>query len=165
MAEIHHTTPEQKDQTIEAVLEGLRRGLPEYKAAENAGIAYPTWWLWRQKMPGLTERAAEAKRSRIPLIEDALYKAALKGSVTACLVILEKEDPGWRQRAKDLTPQQNVLILDGTAAKMFGMMPQEKKQKFLGSLKVAGLLPERVIEIGQSENANGGTNGDGAGHP
>lgn len=151
-----------RSEAIETVLESLRKGTTEYAAAENAGVSFVTWWRWRQEMPGLTERAADAKRARIPLIEDALYKAALKGSVTACLTILEKEDPEWRQRAKDLRPQQNVLILNGAAGNIVAMMNPEAKQKFLGALHIAGLIPEQVIDVTPSQNGHSNGNGNGA---
>lgn len=144
--EIHHS-PEQREKVIEKVLLNLRRGLPEYGAAEAAGISFVTWWRWRQEIPGLTERGIEAKRSRIPLLEDALYKAALKGKVSAILALLEKEDKGWRDRAKDLTPQNPTFVFSGGAAALVGMLSPEKREKLLGAMITSGLLPEHVKEI------------------
>jgi hypothetical protein len=153
-------TPEQRDAAIETVLEGLRKGLPEYNAAEAAGISYPTWWRWRQEMPGLTERAYEAKRARIPLLEDALWKAALKGKVSAIMAWLEKEDAGWRNRAKDLTPQQNVMVFNGNAAAMIALLDPLKREKLRIAMVAAGLLPGSVKQIGTNGHVNG-TNGNG----
>lgn len=162
MAQGKGFTQEERSQVIEAVLEGLRKGMPEYAAAEAAGCGFVTLWRWQKEMPGLRERMNEAKLARVPLWEDALHKAALKGSVTACLALLEKYDPEWRDRAKDLRPQQNVLVLNGGVGQMISMMKPEAKQKFLGALHVAGLLPDHVIDVSPGMNGNGAhSNGNG----
>lgn len=153
----------ERAEAIETILTELRSGAPEYNAAAKAGITFATLWNWKQEVPGLQERVEEAKRSRIILWEDALHKQALKGSVTAILALLEKNDPGWRNRARDLRPQQNVLVLNGSAGQMIGMLGPESKQKFLSALHVAGLLPGHVIDVKPSQNghSNGATNGNG----
>lgn len=146
-------TDEEKAAIIEQVLDKLRTGAPEYNAAESAGITFNTWFNWRDTIPGLRERTKEAKRCRIILWEDALHKAALKGSVTAILALLEKEDKGWRDRAKDLTPQHPTFVFNGNAAVMIKMLEPEKRQKLLVSMIGLGLLPETVEEIGANGSA------------
>lgn len=163
-----------RTECIERILENLRRGLPEYAAAEQGGASYPTYFNWKKSDPGFAERIKAAKLARIPLIEDALYKIALKGSVTACLAILEKEDKDWRDRAKDLAPQQTVFNFNGKSAVMIGMLTPEKRQKLVSGLVTAGLLPQGVIDIAAAQdpqdksktNGNGshGANGNGAHH-
>lgn len=155
----------ERDPMIEKVLEGLRKGLPEYAAAEAAGCSYPTWFRWQDEDPTLKLRKVEAKRYRIPLIEDALYKAALKGSVQACLAILEKEDIDWRNRAKELAPQQQTFVFTGGAAALLSLLPGEKRQKLLTAMVSQGLLPETVVDIGSNQPKIGnGDEGNGAGH-
>lgn len=155
----------ERAEAIETVLAELRTGAPEYNAAQKAGITFATLWNWKQEIPGLKERIEEAKRSRIILWEDALHKQALKGSVTAILALLEKNDQGWRNRAKDIAPKHNTLILNGGVGQMISMLSPEKKQKLLGAMHVAGLLPDHVIDIKASENGhlngNGASNGNG----
>lgn len=172
MAQGKPFTEEERSQAIEVVIDGLRKGMPEYAAAEAAGCGFVTWWKWQKDMPGLRERAREAKLARVPLWEDALHKAALKGSVSACLALLEKHDPEWKDRAKDLRPQQNVLVVNGGIGQMISTMEAEKKQKLMGALHMAGLLPDHVIDVKPSTNghsngngsngSNGATNGNGA---
>lgn len=161
MSQGQEFTQEERSRIIEATLENLRKGLPEYKACVDAGASYPTWFRWREQIPGLTERAKEAKRGRLPLVEDALYKAALSGKVLACLAILEKDDPEWRDRAKELTPKNPVFVFQGGASQMFSMMNPDTRQKFIGALKVAGLLPEGVV-IDQPPSEKGVSDGNGA---
>lgn len=169
MAQGKPFTEEERSQAIEVVMDGLRKGMPEYAAAEAAGCGFVTWWRWQKEMPVLRERAREAKLARVPMWEDALHKAALKGSVSACLALLEKYDPEWKDRAKDLRPQQNVLVLNGGVGQMIGMMNAAAKQKLIGALHMSGMLPDHVIEVKPSENghsngssSNGATNGNGA---
>lgn len=142
---IHTDTLEQRLEIIEKVLDGIREGLPEYQAAKNAGISFPTWFRWRKETPGLELRQSQAKQYRIPLIVDALYKAALKGSVMACLAILEKEDPDWHRNARDLSGAAAMEKLAGTtAAALIASMSPEKRQKVLtiiSSMKQIGAPP------------------------
>lgn len=156
-----------REAVIEKILESLAGGAPEYAAAKLAGIEFMTLWRWKKEIPGLAERIYEAKLVRVSLLEERLYKGAMsdKLCVSAILALLEKYDKGWRDRAKDLGPQQNVLVLNGDAGQIIGQMDPKKRQKFLGALHVAGLLPDHVVDVKQSENghSNGnGANGNGA---
>lgn len=152
--EIHYK-PEERAPVIERVLDALRSGLTEYKSAEAGGISYPTWFRWREQIPGLKERIHEAKLARIPLLEDALYKLALKGSYSAIMAILEKEDADWRNRAIDLKPTNPTFIFEGGASALLAKMKPETRKKFLGSLQANGLLPESVIDIKAEPQNNG----------
>lgn len=160
-----------REAVIEKIIESLSAGAPEYTAAKLAGIEFMTLWRWKKEIPGLAERIHEAKLVRVPLLEERLYKGAMseKLHVTAILALLEKYDKGWRDRAKDIAPSQNVLVLNGEVGHMIGKMDSSKKQKFIGALHMAGLLPDHVIDVIPSENghsngngSNGATNGNGA---
>lgn len=150
---------------IEKILTALKEGQPEYSACGAGGVSYSAWYDWKRDTPGLQERVVEARRARITLVEDALFKTAIKGSVQAQLAFLERYDAEWRDRLKDSAGK--TLVLDGTAAVMLSMMDPAKKQKFIGALHVAGLLPETVLDIQPSTNGhsngnsftNGSTNG------
>ena len=152
----------EEDKAIEQILTALTEGQPEYQACQAGGIKYPTWWEWKQRFAGLQERVDLARRARMPLLEDSIYKAAMKGDWRAAVVYLEKHDKGWRDRLKDSAG--GTVVVDGTAAMILSMMPQDKRQKFLGALGVAGLLPQPVIEAGPSMNGHSNGNGNGSAH-
>lgn len=155
-------TPEEQNEIIERTLENLRKGMPEYAAAETAGASYPTWFRWREALPGLDARIAEAKRGRIVMYEDALHKAALKGSVTACLTLLRKHSKEWRElidgSVAPANPAMEMLAGVGVAA-MVAMLPEEKRVKLKQAMYREGLL---ALPPG-SMNGNG-SNGQGPGH-
>ncbi len=158
-------TAQEKDNIIEKVLEGLRNGLPEYKAAVDGGASYPTWWRWRQEIPGLNERTTEAKRGRIVLLEDALYKAALKGSVTAALTLLRKESKEWRELIDgQIVPAAgNQAALAGAAAAgasaVLMMLSGEKRLRLKKAMYADGML---ALPQPGTNGTNG--NGNGTGH-
>lgn len=150
-------TEEERLEIIEKTLDNLRHGLPEYKAAVDAGASFETWFRWRESIPGLIERTKDAKRGRVPLIEDALYKAALSGKVLACLAILEKEDIGWRNRAKEIAPQQAVFVFQGGPSSILSFLNEAQKNAILTSMVSLGHLPSNIktIDVKPGGNNNG----------
>ena len=146
-----------REPAIEKVLVALKEGQPEYSACGTAGISYSAWYDWKKDTPGLQERVNSARASRIPICEDAIYKAAMKGDWRAAVVYLEKHDKGWRERLKDSAGP--TVVLDGSAAVMLGMMSPEQRQKLIGALHVSGLLPSNIIEMKPSENGHSNGNG------
>ena len=148
---------ENREEAIEKILEALRDGQPEYQACQAGGIKYSRWWDWKQELAGLQARVDSVKQSRLPIMEDSIYKAAVKGDWRAALVYLEKHDQGWRDRLKDSAGK--TLVIDGTAAVMLGMMNVDQRRKFVGALHVAGLLPQTAIDLKPSENGHSNGNG------
>lgn len=156
-----------REEAIEKILEALREGKPEYVAAQEGGIVFKTWWQWRQEMPGLTERAAQAKRGRVILYEDALHKAALKGSVTACMVLLRKESKEWRELIDGSIAPMNPGVqalgeaAAAGAAAIINMLSAEKKLRIKAAMSREGLL--ELPPPGINGNGSNG-NGHGPGH-
>lgn len=160
-----------RDPAIEKTLEGLRAGMPEYAACQAANISFPTWWRWRNEMPGLQERVTEAKHGRVILYEDALHKAALKGSVTACMIMLRKHSKEWRELIDGQIAPVNPdvaamgMLAAAGAASIINMLSEEKRKR----VKLA-MMREGILEIpppytnGNGSNGNGNGNGTGTGH-
>ncbi|GEM_PF-3180832 len=129
-----------KDAVIPKILEALLAGAAEVSAAQSAGIDYSTLYRWKREVPGFADRVRRTKQSRIVLVEDALYKAALKGDWRAALAYLEKHDQFWRDRAKELAPRQNTLVVGGSAASFIEMLSPIQREKLCLALRSAGLL-------------------------
>lgn len=161
-----------RSEKVEQILEALREGLPEYQAAKNAGITWATFWNWKEADPGLYARVEDAKRARVGLLEDALYKAAMKGSVTACLTLLRKESKQWREMLDgQIVPSndpgtQRAAIAGAAAAgvaTVLAMLAPEKRERLRVLMRQQGMivLPPPSTN-GHHHNGNG-TNGNGAG--
>ena len=156
-------TMHDKESAIEVLLKALKEGKPEYVACQAAGIAHSTWWEWKQDDPGLNARVDSARRSRVILLEDALYKTALKGSVTACLVLLRKESKQWRELLDgQIVPGGEMAALGHAAAAgaaaVIAMLTPEKRLKIKQAMYREGLLELPPPSI------NGNGNGSGPGH-
>ena len=148
----------EKETAIEKVLEALKLGHPEYVACQAGGVAYSTWWTWKRDVPGLSARVDDARGSRVILYEDALHRVALKGSVTACLVLLRKESKMWRE------------LLDGQIVPGGEMAALGNAAAAGAAAVIAMLTPERRLRIKQAMYRDGmlelpppGTNGNGNG--
>ena len=150
----------EKDPAIELVLQGLREGLPEYAAAQKGGVSFPTWWNWKCEVPGLKQKVDAAKRSRVILYEDALHKAAIKGSVNACLVLLRKESKEWRELIDgQIVPAGHIAALGEAAAAgavaVLRMLSPEKKLKLKIAMQREGMLELPPPTVSGSGNGTG----------
>jgi len=152
-----------REKAIDIILDALRNGQPEYQACQAGGIKFATWWVWKQEMPGLKLRIDQAKQSRIEFMDDAIYKAGLKGDWRAAVVYLERYDSNWRDRLKDSVGGSSGI---GSAIQnMISAMDPEKKQKFLSALHLSGLLGDKqIIDLNPDNppSTNGHSNGNGS---
>lgn len=90
----------------------LRAGWQKGAAAREVGVDRTTIWRWRKTDAEFNAACEEAEAAAIEAVEDALYRAALQGNVTAIQVILYNRAPDrWADRrsvkpepAKILTP-------------------------------------------------------------
>lgn len=71
-----------------ALIESLLEGASITKACEVVGLDRGTFYRWRHKSPIFNTAVINAKASRIEKVEDALYKSALAGNVTAQIFFL-----------------------------------------------------------------------------
>lgn len=147
-----------REQAIEILIEHLKKGQPEYASCQAAGIDVSTLWHWKKDIPGLVERIAEAKRSRVTLLEDALYRVALKGSVTAILTLLRKESKEWKElldgQIVPRNPEGQAAAIGAAAgaAAVIAMLAPEKRERLRLAMKREGM----IIELPPP-----GTNGNG----
>lgn len=88
-----------KTRKCRIVLENLAQGNSLVTSCERAGINPATYWRWRQKHSILNQATYSAIESRTGIVEDALYKTATEGNVTAQIFFLTNRNPDvWKDR-------------------------------------------------------------------
>ena len=88
-----------KKQIIQTVLESLKRGSGIQNACKNANIDPATFWRWRRKNKSLDRKVWDIIDSRTQMVEDALWRKALEGDVTAQIFILtNRAHDRWQDR-------------------------------------------------------------------
>ena len=74
-------------------------GLTDEQIAHNIGIGRTTFYKWRKEHPEFAQAIAVSKAVADREIENALFKAARKGNVTAMIYWLKNRKPDeWRDR-------------------------------------------------------------------
>lgn len=105
-----------KKGVIEAILESLRNGAYIVNACNAAGIARGTLHKWRKENEILDKIIEEAKRGRIEIVEDALFKQAISGNITAQIFFLKNRAADkWKDRLPEETPTQIINIVNNHA--------------------------------------------------
>ena len=154
---------------IPIIIQGLREGLTEVQACSNAGVPWHTFYDWKREMPGLDERVEAAKKSRIVVLEDALYKAAMKGSVTAIMILMRKESKKWRELLDgEIVPEGGagraaaLGAVAGASAVLSMLAPEKRKELKLAMAKKGMLrIDGPVIDVSTTNGHANGTNGNG----
>lgn len=78
-----------------------RDGLSERQISHNMGIAYSTFNEWKKKYSELSEALKKGKEVSDYEVENALYKSAMSGNVTAQIFWLKNRKPSnWRDRVE-----------------------------------------------------------------
>lgn len=82
------------------LLEGWARdGLTDEQIAHNMGIAAGTLYEWKKKYSEIDESLKKSKEVVDRAVENALYKKALAGDVTAMIFWLKNRRPNdWRDK-------------------------------------------------------------------
>ena len=89
-----------------------RQGLAEYQIAHNMGISYSTWKEWKKKYPAISATLKQTKDVVDAAVENALFKKAMSGDVTACIFWLKNRRPDrWRD---------HVAYVDNTQIEQVG---------------------------------------------
>lgn len=85
------------------LLEGwARMGLTDEQIAHNAGISASTLYDWKNKYPKFSEALKKGKEVVDFEVENALYKNALSGNVTAQIYWLNNRMPQrWRNKQEN----------------------------------------------------------------
>ena len=85
------------------LLEGWARdGLTDEQIAQNIGISASTLYEWKRRYPEMSEALKRGKEIVDILVENALFKKALSGDVTAQIFWLKNRRPKkWRDKPVD----------------------------------------------------------------
>lgn len=88
-----------KPRTARKVLESLQMGNSIVGACQQAGMDVSTFYKWRRHSPVLDKAVKGIVESRVQLVEDALYRAALDGNTTAQIFFLTNRDKDrWKHK-------------------------------------------------------------------
>ena len=92
-----------------------RNGLTNEQIASNMDIVVSTLWEWRKKSPKISNALKIGKDEADIQVENALYKAALKGNTTAMIFWLKnRRSKEWRDKIQqEITTESAVkLVID-----------------------------------------------------
>jgi hypothetical protein len=104
----------QRYKQARAILRSLKSGASLVQSCKGIGIDVSTFWKWRQKSPKLEAKVYEIMDSRISIVEDALYNAAVKGNVKACETFLfNRAHTKWKNSAS----VNNIIKIDNNKDK------------------------------------------------
>ena len=83
------------------IIESLKNGSTRAAACKAAGINRATFYNWFNASRKFRKRVEEALLTQIGVVEDALYKAAVEGSVAAQKFFLCNRAPDrWKDRVE-----------------------------------------------------------------
>lgn len=97
-----------------ALLEGWARdGLTDEQIASNMGIVASTLYEYKKKHEKISEALKKGKEVADFHVENALYKKACGGDVTAMIYWLKNRRPGkWRDKPEEKRSGEVVNIID-----------------------------------------------------
>lgn len=88
---------EKRKLKIQAVLESLKNGVSLFEACKQADVGWSTFWKWRKQDKELDDEVNQIIEARTQIVEDALFKAAIEGNVTAMIFWLCNRRPDrWK---------------------------------------------------------------------
>lgn len=99
------------------LIEGwAREGLSNKQISKNLGINEDTFYEYKKKYPEFTEALKKGKEIVDFEVENALYKSAMSGNVTAQIFWLKNRKPSeWREKVEQQTiNNQRIQIIDDT---------------------------------------------------
>ena len=86
-------------------------GLTDENIAENMGIAPKTLWEWKIKYSSISNALKISKDIADRQIENALFKAAKEGNITAQIFWLKNRKPDkWREQRREQEQQETPVI-------------------------------------------------------
>jgi len=135
-----------KRQKIHIILEALKVGNGFRNACKMAGIDASTFWLWRKKNRRLDSIVLAITDSRIQFVEDAVFKAACEGNMTAMIFFLTNRAPGrWADR-RALVNNTNVFAAGQNSEQAFlKQLPDKDLNDFCD-----GLIQRRQAQVAKS---------------
>ena len=97
-----------------------RDGLTDEQIARNIGIARSTLSDWKKKRPSIAASLDTGKLAADTIVENALYRRACAGDVTACIFWLTNRQPDRWQNKREHTIAEGaapVRIVDDVGSK------------------------------------------------
>lgn len=86
-----------KSRVLKKIRENLANGGGLHNSCQAAGVNFTTVWGWRKKWKRIDNYINKILEGRIQLVEDALYKSALKGNIVSQIFFLKNRAPDkWR---------------------------------------------------------------------
>ena len=80
-----------------AIIESLKEGSSIFSACKGAEISRKQFYVWLKKDKKFAEEIEDAKKSRIHIVEDALYKKAIEGNLGAIIFLLcNRDSNNWK---------------------------------------------------------------------
>lgn len=96
---------------IKTVLRSLNSGSTIKSACNNANISTVTYFSWANKYPKFKKLADKAIKSRINFVEDALFKTAVTGSVSAQRYFLNnRQSHRWKDEPITVNVEHKTAI-------------------------------------------------------
>lgn len=91
-----------------------RSGLTDIDIAANIGIDVRTLYRWKKKDSRISQSLKKGKEIADYAVENALYKSAIEGNVTAQIFWLKNRKPQqWRDKQNmELSGEGKVVIVD-----------------------------------------------------
>ena len=128
----------------------LRGGARRMSAAEAVGVAYSTVWRAMQSDTEFQTAVNHAEMRANELVEDALFRAAIDGNVTAQQVWLYNRAPeDWR----DMRGSASALAVQTSPGGPNAHNPQDSVKETAAESKPAN--PERVVELSRCVRESG----------
>lgn len=128
---------------LKEIRENLKNGGGLHTSCKAAGIAVTTLWGWRKKWRKVDNYINRILESRVQLVEDALYKAAITGNITAQIFFLKNRGKGWcdtplvdQSRHTHRTLVWRLHNGNGTTRDVSVRTPSESKSDIPGQDKV-----------------------------
>jgi len=119
---------------LKQIREGLSKGAGIGNACSVAGITSMTLWRWRKKYKRIDRYMESLTEHRVQLVEDALYKSALKGNNVAQMFFLKVNRPKKYNVDRPLIDQSQHLTQiknDKTIVQVFNAEEYAEKLKEL----------------------------------
>ena len=94
-------TEKERRQRRRVIIENLENGGTRTAAAKQAGIGRRTFYHWMATSKSFARRVNEALLTQVSVVEDALYKTAVQGSVAAQKFFLcNRARKRWKERVE-----------------------------------------------------------------
>lgn len=92
------------------IISSLMDGTTVSGACAGAKISRETFYAWYREDPDFAKKVDEAKESRVQHVEDALYKNAIGGGLTAEIFFLCNRAPGRWKNVQKVEAELNAPV-------------------------------------------------------